>query len=52
MMIVTFSVLVFAAVSLAAYTLWTQVATARDPVAARMRQVREITALPRGRAVA
>ena len=47
MMILTFSLLVFAAVSLAAYTLWSQVVTARDPVAARMRQVRDTTATAR-----
>jgi tight adherence protein C len=37
---VTFSLLLFAAVSLAAYAVWSQVATARDPVAARLREIR------------
>jgi len=36
-----FSLLLFAAVSLAAYAVWSQVATARDPVAARLRQIRD-----------
>jgi len=36
----TFSLLLFLAVSLAAYAVWTRVATARDPVAARLRQIR------------
>jgi tight adherence protein C len=36
----TFSLLLFAAVSLAAYAVWMQVATARDPVAARLREIR------------
>ena len=35
-----FSVLLFAAVSIAAYAVWSQVTTARDPVAARLRQIR------------
>ncbi|TMQ56267.1 MAG: type II secretion system F family protein [Candidatus Eisenbacteria bacterium] len=37
---VIFSLLLFLAVSLAAYAVWSQVATARDPVAARLRQIR------------
>jgi len=36
----TFSLLLFLAVSLAAYAVWSQVATARDPVAARLREIR------------
>jgi tight adherence protein C len=36
----TFSLLLFLAVSLAAYAVWSRVATARDPVAARLRQIR------------
>ena len=35
-----FSLLLFLAVSIAAYAVWSQVATARDPVAARLRQIR------------
>ena len=40
MELVTFSLLLFAAVSLAAYAVYSRVATARDPVAARLRQIR------------
>jgi len=40
MEILTFSMLLFAAVSLAAYAVWSRVSTARDPVAARLRQIR------------
>ena len=40
MQTLTFSLLLFAAVSLAAYAVWSQVAAARDPVAARLRQIR------------
>jgi tight adherence protein C len=36
----TFSLLLFFAVSLAAYAVYSQVVTARDPVAARLRQIR------------
>ncbi len=36
----TFSLLLFGAVTIAAYAVWAQVANARDPVAARLRQIR------------
>ena len=37
MEILTFSLLLFGAVSLAAYAVYSRVATARDPMAARLR---------------
>jgi tight adherence protein C len=40
MLIVIFSVLLFAAVSLAAYAVWSQVVTERDPVTTRLRALR------------
>jgi len=40
MELLTFSMLLFAAVSLAAYAVYSRVSTARDPVAARLRQIR------------
>lgn len=40
MLIIVFSVLLFSAVSLAAYVFWTQMAANRDPVALRLSQLR------------
>lgn len=40
MLLIVFSILLFAAVSIAAYAIWTQTVTERDPVTLRLRELR------------